>query len=248
MGFRKNILITGGTSGVGLAIARSLAKEPVNVILLGRNQRHANLAINELKSNKATYSYYLCDLTNEIERRNVIAKIAKDFKEIHTLFDCFGVYPKDKIINVRCNLTAHYFFISEIKKYFTLNCRIWIITGLPAVVKNCPIIDFQGTIINRALWEITYKTLLVSLLAGQLKREGIIVNGFFPGHIKSNLRPQSQKNVQTSLDIAKELVFSNSFSSMTNALFDFKGQQIPIKPNKYSYERAQRLLKKYLPL
>lgn len=244
----KTILITGGTSGVGLAIARSLSSEPVNLILLGRSKNHADLTMNELKNSTAKIYYYLCDLTNESERKKLIVRIGREVNGINAIFDCFGVYPSSKAVNVSCNLSAHYYFIHDISAYLAVDCQIWIITGLPNVVKYCPIVDFQGTIINRALWEITFKTLLVSLLAGQLKRNKVKVNGLFPGHIKSNLRSRSKKNTQTKLDGTKQLLLAGENANTSNSLFDFNAQQVIINPNKYTYKRAKKILKKYLPL
>ncbi|CAH1851795.1 SDR family oxidoreductase [Convivina praedatoris] len=243
----NNILITGGTSGVGLAIARSLASKPVKLILLGRNSFHAQIMMLELQNKTANVSYYLADLTDESSRQELIKQLVIDNKKIDTVFDCVGIYPKNKEINITVNLTSHYFFLTELNQCLADNSRIFIVTGFPNVVKYAPILDFQSTLINRALWEITYKSLLVSLLAQQLGRKST-VNGFYPGHIQSNLRPHSQKNIQNTLPIASYLLFSKKLNGITNALIDYNGKQIMLNAKKYNYKKAYRYLKKYLPI
>lgn len=44
----KNIVITGGTSGVGYAIAKSLINEDVSIIIIGRQKIKAQRAASRL--------------------------------------------------------------------------------------------------------------------------------------------------------------------------------------------------------
>ena len=47
---KKNILITGGTSGIGFNAAKTLVKNPDNsLILIGQNINKGKLAIRQLK-------------------------------------------------------------------------------------------------------------------------------------------------------------------------------------------------------
>ena len=76
---KKNILITGGTSGIGFNAAKTLVKNPDNsLILIGQNINKGKLAIRQLKqiSNNKKVSFLNCDLSSLDE----IKKFFKDNK------------------------------------------------------------------------------------------------------------------------------------------------------------------------
>ena len=76
---KKNILITGGTSGIGFNAAKTLVKNPDNsLILIGQNINKGKLAIRQLKqiSNNKNVSFLNCDLSSLDE----IKKFFKDNK------------------------------------------------------------------------------------------------------------------------------------------------------------------------
>ncbi|MFH0349038.1 SDR family NAD(P)-dependent oxidoreductase [Leuconostoc citreum] len=64
----KNIVITGGSSGVGLAIAKDLVKDN-KIILVGRNEQKLALAKRNLGENS---SYVAGDLSTVIGRKRLL--------------------------------------------------------------------------------------------------------------------------------------------------------------------------------
>ena len=76
----KNILITGGTSGIGLNAAKRLSRDPKNnLIIVGSKNSKGNLALKELQINSKNASFLKCDLSslNEIKEFVTINKLPK---------------------------------------------------------------------------------------------------------------------------------------------------------------------------
>ncbi|MCF6269255.1 MAG: SDR family oxidoreductase [Melioribacteraceae bacterium] len=60
----KNIVITGGASGIGRLMVRSLANKGANVIILDINQSNLDTVVNEIRSDGNKGSGYVCDVGN----------------------------------------------------------------------------------------------------------------------------------------------------------------------------------------
>ncbi|WP_165815220.1 SDR family NAD(P)-dependent oxidoreductase [Levilactobacillus bambusae] len=78
----KNIVITGGTSGIGLATAKLLANEQTNVIIIGKNSEN-NRAVQVANPNLHVYT---ADLGRLNDIKQVFTKIHKTFNTIDSLF------------------------------------------------------------------------------------------------------------------------------------------------------------------
>jgi uncharacterized oxidoreductase len=112
MKLTKNIiLITGGSSGIGLTLGRALLKLDNQVILLGRNKTK----LHELE--KEGFKTIVCDMVNLDEIENAIIKIQNNFPKLNILFNNAGVQfnynilenviPLDKISQeITINLTG----------------------------------------------------------------------------------------------------------------------------------------------
>jgi len=98
----KTVVITGGSLGIGLAVAKRCATEGATVVIAARNKEHLSSALPELNkiSNKrhGTFSLNVGDL----DEVNTFAKWSKDnYDEINGLVNCAGVYgPIGKTTNV----------------------------------------------------------------------------------------------------------------------------------------------------
>lgn len=83
---RKNVLIIGGSKGIGLEIAKRFIEENASVSIVGRSIEHLNEAKLQLK-NVTTYQ---SDITNNYEREGLIEKYILDHDHIDILINNAG--------------------------------------------------------------------------------------------------------------------------------------------------------------
>ena len=60
----KNILITGGTSGIGKASAIKLAENGANLIISGRKEEKGEQVMKEISTCNVKSKFIKCDVTN----------------------------------------------------------------------------------------------------------------------------------------------------------------------------------------
>jgi 3-oxoacyl-[acyl-carrier protein] reductase len=94
---KKVALITGGSRGIGLGIARSLAQAGYDLAINGvRNEEDALGALEELRQLGAEVLYCQGDVGDEKARKTIIDKIKDHFGRLNLLVNNAGVAPKER--------------------------------------------------------------------------------------------------------------------------------------------------------
>lgn len=128
----KKVLITGGGTGIGEAIAKLFCKEGYEVYILGRRREKLEKVHSDTDN---LINYFVCDINNE----NDVKQIVNQIDEVDTLINCAGIISSGE----------------ESEKYDYLELEDIINTNLKSIISIClQIIDkwkennAQGNIIN----------------------------------------------------------------------------------------------------
>ena len=89
---KKVALITGGSRGIGRAIAELFMKEGAEVVITSKNQKQLQQTSQEIGNS----FFVVGDVRNENDVKNVIDKTIKKFGRIDILVNNVGVLPKMK--------------------------------------------------------------------------------------------------------------------------------------------------------
>ncbi len=117
----KNIIVTGGASGIGKAIATGIVEGGGHAIIVDLNPAAAERVREELGKDKT--SAYKVNLADSKEIREVFAQILADFPQVHGLINNAGIVstvPFDQVSQeewdkvVAINLTGVYTTISAV--------------------------------------------------------------------------------------------------------------------------------------
>lgn len=106
MSTRKTAIVTGSTSGIGLAIAEAFAAQGLNVVLNSFSDTPADHALAEklAREHKAEVIYVKADMSKGTECRELVTKAAAQFGSVDVLVNNAGIqhvapveqFPTDK--------------------------------------------------------------------------------------------------------------------------------------------------------
>ena len=94
----KIALITGGTSGIGLATARLFCNEGSKVIIAGRTEKKGFEAIKLIKKEGGDAHFIRADVSRAFDVENLIGEIVEKFERIDILFNNAGIGSKGILI------------------------------------------------------------------------------------------------------------------------------------------------------
>ncbi len=85
-------IITGGSKGLGLAMAAGLASAGCTTVIVNRNHKEGKLAAEQLTENyRADSFFFAADVTNEAAINRVVKKVYKQFGRIDILINNAGI-------------------------------------------------------------------------------------------------------------------------------------------------------------
>lgn len=94
----KTVFITGGSSGIGLSVARLFSKQGANVAIFARNRARLEEAIKMIEQEKKRhgqrFAYYQCDVSDYAQVKKAFTQALRQFDNCDILINCAGrAYP-----------------------------------------------------------------------------------------------------------------------------------------------------------
>jgi NAD(P)-dependent dehydrogenase (short-subunit alcohol dehydrogenase family) len=88
--FGQTVIVTGGSRGLGFALAQRIARDRVNLAIIARDAQELDSAQLKLSGYGSTISTWVCDVRDESELRATITAIAQRFGGIDLLINNAG--------------------------------------------------------------------------------------------------------------------------------------------------------------
>src|SRR5438270_9631312 len=86
----KTAVVIGGTSGIGLALAKGLAQAGANVVPTGRREDHVRAAAAEVEALGRKSLSLTCDVTDNASIEQLLKATCQQFGSVHILVNCAG--------------------------------------------------------------------------------------------------------------------------------------------------------------
>src|SRR5262245_11356002 len=93
----KVALVTGGSKGLGLAIARACVGAGAKVVITARDQQQLAAAVQSLSSSDGTCGWLPCDVTQEAEVAALVAEVVRMHGRLDLLVQCAGKSDRGEI-------------------------------------------------------------------------------------------------------------------------------------------------------
>ena len=190
----KVSIITGGSGGIGRAVASTFAKEGSNLVLTSRTRSQLEEVRNDLGNHGSTIEVFETDVSNPKQVKSLVAFALERFSTIDILVNCAGIYgPIGLITDVDYDKWTE---TININLYGTFLCMKAV---LPTMIKNRKgkIINFSGggatSPFPRFSAYAVSKAAVVGLtetIAEEVKEYNIDVNAIAPGAVNTRLLDQ----------------------------------------------------------
>ncbi|WP_343539693.1 SDR family NAD(P)-dependent oxidoreductase [Sphingobacterium thalpophilum] len=200
----KTYLVTGGTSGVGKAIATGIARTGANVVIVSRNTSNGQQTVKEIleKTANKNVSFVTADLSLMKSVEQLSMQFKQQYNQLHGLVNAAGAWYFKKEItsegidkSFAINYLSHFVLTNNLLDLIkaTDDARIVTVGGAPRFLKK-PKIDLKDLQLTKSYSWLRATNLAMFArvyfgfeLADRLQNTPASSMLFHPGFVKSNL-------------------------------------------------------------
>ncbi|WP_250403788.1 SDR family oxidoreductase [Streptomyces cellostaticus] len=203
----KNVVITGGSSGMGLALAELLVQGGARVVITGRSQDKLDAAGKRLGSNAVTFRG---DVASLPDLDTLADRVKSEFGSVEALFVNAGISLLTPLKSTTEEMYDELFSINVKGAFFTLQSLAPLLSPNAGVVLTTSIANVIGQV-DTSVYAAGKAALrsMARTFSGELLPRGIRVNAISPGPIDSGILETMNLPKEAISEFREERIASN---------------------------------------
>ncbi|CAG8273776.1 unnamed protein product [Penicillium salamii] len=191
----QTALVTGGTRGIGKAMALAMAEAGADIILVQRNINNQETKL-EIENHGRKAIIYTADLSSQESVSTLVARVLKDGHDIHILLNCAGIQRRhpshifpledwDEVLQV--NLTTVFTLCRDVGAHM-LEREADKAGQRGRIINVASLVSFQGGLTVPAYAAAKGGIAqLTKALSNEWAAQGINVNAIAPGYVATDM-------------------------------------------------------------
>lgn len=201
---KQTAIVTGGSRGIGFAIAKQLGQDGFNIVILDMNDQSAYQDnLDQLTAQGTEYLYVKGNICDAADRQRLIDETVERFGGIHVLVNNAGIAPRvradllemseesfDRVLGV--NTKGNMFITQAVAKQMMKQEPVGKKRGTIVNISSC---SAEVSSISRGEYCVSKAgvSMLTTLYADRLAPEGILVHEVRPGVIATDMTSTVQE-------------------------------------------------------
>jgi retinol dehydrogenase-14 len=199
----STILITGATSGIGLEAAVALARQGNRLVLVGRDPRKMNAAVDEVtrRAGGVAPDSWLCEFGSQAQIRKLASDVLAKYDRLDVLVNNAGLATRRR--EVTEDGIERTFAVNHLGPFLLTNLLLdLLVKSAPARVVNVASSEHYGATMDladlgfeRGGWHMAKaygrsklgNVLFTRALARRLEGKGVTVNAVHPGAVATGI-------------------------------------------------------------
>ena len=192
---QKVALVTGGSRGIGKAIARGLVEEGYFTVLVGRDAATLEVAAKEL----GQAGFIVADLVRPEAPDEVIKTCAARYGRLDVLVNCAGLSAAGSFTEVTPDEWDRIFAVNARAPFFLCRAALPLLKAAPKafVINIASVVGFKGYI-NQSVYASSKHALtgFTKVFAKEVQPFGIRVHLISPGGVATEMVRQMRPDIQ----------------------------------------------------
>ncbi|GAA2728867.1 3-oxoacyl-ACP reductase FabG [Streptomyces nogalater] len=204
-------VVTGGTSGIGLAVVKALARQDMRVVLCARSQDAVDSTVEELRDEKLEVDGRACDVRSTDDVREFIGFATRRFGGVDVLVNNAGRNgggPTARITDelwldvIETNLTSVFRVTREV-----LTTGGMLAAGRGRIINIASTGGKQGVVLGAPYSASKHGVVgFTKALGLELAKSGITVNAVCPGYVETPMAERVRRGYAEVWDTSEEAV------------------------------------------